>query len=392
MIEWCNALRRYPLFALPPQGWLEAWVCSGKRHAVEAGQTLLSTGLAGTHIFLILAGKVRVLRPGSGGREITLGILGPGEVFGEYALLKPGLSTATCRGAEAGQVLQLPLAPLQEHLGELLAGRSRLKDWLRLHYVLAHLRNRPSLCFMSASSFLPLLDRMETLRFAAGNTIQADGLHDDRWFVIQTGQACVADEGDGHEMSERGPGDCFGERALLGQGAIPLVQAVSAVQCHVLRRMALDRPAEAAAVHSVQTALPAARVAAHCHEWVAQQTENDCGAAALAMATRAHGQRHTVEALRERMQIQQQGASLQELQRTAVELGFHAHAVRVALDHLAGVRLPAIAHLQDGHYVTLFELSAGNVVVGDPAKGVGRWSLLAFQQSWSGQLLLITPA
>ena len=35
------------------------------------------------------------------------------------------------------------------------------------------------------------------------------------------------------------------------------------------------------------------------------------------------------------------------------------------------VRLPAIAHLRDRHYVTVFELRAGSVVVGDPAKGIG---------------------
>jgi ATP-binding cassette subfamily B protein len=114
--------------------------------------------------------------------------------------------------------------------------------------------------------------------------------------------------------------------------------------------------------------------------------------AALAMVARAYGRHHSVEALRERMQIQQQGASLHELKRAALALGFHAHAVRIGLDHLAAVRLPAIAHLRDGHYVTLFEVSSGNVVVGDPATGIGRWTVSAFQRSWSGQLLLITPA
>src|SRR5947209_8661649 len=142
MIEPCNALRRYPLFALLPPDWLAAWVGSGERHAVEAGETLFSVGSVGTHVFLILSGKARVLRPGTAGREISLGILTPGEVFGEYALLAPGLNTATCRGAEAGQVLRLPLPPLRERIAELLAGRSRLKNWLRLQYLLAHLRAR----------------------------------------------------------------------------------------------------------------------------------------------------------------------------------------------------------------------------------------------------------
>jgi ATP-binding cassette subfamily B protein len=123
---------------------------------------------------------------------------------------------------------------------------------------------------------------------------------------------------------------------------------------------------------------------------VAQQEENDCGVAALAMAARALGRRFCLEKLRESMHVEQQGASLQELQRAARELGFRSQAVRIGLDHLAAVRLPAIAHLADGHYVVLFELGTGSFVVGDPASGVGQWTLSTLQKSWSGQLLLIS--
>jgi ATP-binding cassette, subfamily B, bacterial len=74
----------------------------------------------------------------------------------------------------------------------------------------------------------------------------------------------------------------------------------------------------------------------------------------------------------------------------ALRLGFRAQAVRIGLDHLAAVRLPAVAHLSDGHYVVLFELDNGSLIVGDPASGVGKWTLSTLQRSWTGQLLLIT--
>src|SRR4051794_30485501 len=108
MIEPCQALRRYPLFALLSPAWLQAWVRTGQMHTFEVGQSLFGVASIGTHVYLILSGKVRTFRPSSSGGESGLGTLGPGEVFGEYALLPPGLNTATCRGADAGQVLRLP--------------------------------------------------------------------------------------------------------------------------------------------------------------------------------------------------------------------------------------------------------------------------------------------
>src|SRR5262249_5502783 len=120
MIEPREALRRYPLFSVLPADWLTAWLGSGEADLIEARQPLFAAGSPGTHVFLISSGTVRVWQPGKGGREISLGTLRAGEMFGEYALLPPGLNTATCRGAEAGQVLRLPLAPLRERLNELL--------------------------------------------------------------------------------------------------------------------------------------------------------------------------------------------------------------------------------------------------------------------------------
>jgi CRP-like cAMP-binding protein len=392
MIDACSALCRLPLFSLLSVSWLNDWLKSAELQAFEPGETIFAIGSEGTHVFLIRSGKVRILRPGKDGREFSMGTLGPNQVFGEYALLAPGLNTATCRGAEAGRLLRIPLPPLRERVGQLLLGRSRLKNWLRLHYLLAHLRDHPSLGFMSATSFLPLLERFEPVRFLAGNTIQAEGFHDDRWFVIQNGRASVAGQADDDQQRELGPGDCFGEAALLGPAGVPTVLALAEVQCHMLRRSLLERPNEPGKSLSLQTVLPETKTAPRCHEWVAQADRNDCGVAALAMVARSLGRHHSLSDLRAQMRVEEHGTSLQELQRTASRLGLGTQAVRIGLDHIGGVRLPAIAHLNDGHYVVLFEVNVGHLIIGDPATGVGTWPLASLQDNWSGQLLLTAPA
>jgi ATP-binding cassette, subfamily B, bacterial HlyB/CyaB len=62
--------------------------------------------------------------------------------------------------------------------------------------------------------------------------------------------------------------------------------------------------------------------------------------------------------------------------------------VGVSVDRLGQVSLPAIAHLNDGHYVVLHELGAGGVVVGDPATGIVTWNREFLTRCYSGVLLL----
>jgi len=365
-----------------------AWVRSGEVQPVEPGQTICSINSPGTHIYLVLSGKVRVTRPDAPDRELTLGVLKAGQVFGEYALLPPGFNTATCRSAESGKLLRLPLPTLREQISSILGGRSRLKDWLRLNYACEALRGRSALGFMSGSSFLPMLCQFKKARFASGETVQADGLHDDRLFVIESGRACIDDES---EESTRalGVGDCFGARALLGLSGLPLVTAASDVTCEVIPRVDFSPPRDATHTQSFQTAISATGHRARCHEWVAQQSENDCGVASLAMVARALGRRVSLVELQRQIRVEERGTSLQELQRAAVQLGFRAQAVRIGIDHLSAVRLPAIAHLTTGHYVVLFEVNGDGFTIGDPASGVGKWPMSSLQRNWSGQLLLI---
>lgn len=379
------ALRGYPLFALLPADWLDCWVTSGTECAVAAGETLFTAGSVGTHAYFVLAGRVRVLRQGQGGREIALGTHGPGEVFGEYALLAPGRNTATCRVADPGRVLCLPLGPLRDAVAPLLAGRSQLKDWLRLHFVLAHLRGRPSLGFMSGPSFLPLLEQLGSARFAAGETIQADGLHDDAWFVVQAGRAAVRSDRDEEFSRILVPGDSFGEPALLGR-PVALVEAATDVACLRLLRSALPGDGTLAE----QTISTVAKSVPPCRDWIAQLKPNDCGVAALAMAAHALGRRVTRDEVQARIRLDARGASLLELRQGARQLGLRAEAVRVGMEHLAAVRLPAIAHLDGGHYVTLFDIGPAGVEVGDPASGVAQWPLEQFRRCWLGSLLLVT--
>lgn len=67
----------------------------GERKKYQAGSTILREGEAGTAMFIIIAGKIKVVRTDDGGSEVILAIFGEGEFFGEMALLDGHTRSAT---------------------------------------------------------------------------------------------------------------------------------------------------------------------------------------------------------------------------------------------------------------------------------------------------------
>jgi NADH dehydrogenase len=73
----------------------------------EPGQTVFSEGDLGDRIYIVLSGRAEVLRR-VGGIERPLAKVGPGEYFGEMALLSAAPRNATVRCVEAMDVLSIP--------------------------------------------------------------------------------------------------------------------------------------------------------------------------------------------------------------------------------------------------------------------------------------------
>jgi CRP/FNR family transcriptional regulator, cyclic AMP receptor protein len=98
-------------------------------------RTILREGQPGEYLYIIQAGKVKVRRTTTDGRETLLAVLGPADIFGELALFDPGprASTVTTltpvhtmtldRQGLHNWILEYP--QIAEHLLRLLARRVR---------------------------------------------------------------------------------------------------------------------------------------------------------------------------------------------------------------------------------------------------------------------------
>jgi hypothetical protein len=119
-------LARYPLFGPLSRQQLD-WLATGHEADFAAGVTILQDNSPGAWADLVRAGRVGILRR-SGPRAITLGALLPGDGFGAYALVRPGLDTATCRTSAPTRLLCLALAPLRSARQGTSPGWSNLKN------------------------------------------------------------------------------------------------------------------------------------------------------------------------------------------------------------------------------------------------------------------------
>jgi CRP/FNR family transcriptional regulator, cyclic AMP receptor protein len=84
-----------PLFAALDPEDAAALRASLRETVFAKGEALFNEGEPGDRMYIIIDGKVKLGQTSADGRETLLGVLGPGENFGELSLFDPGLRTST---------------------------------------------------------------------------------------------------------------------------------------------------------------------------------------------------------------------------------------------------------------------------------------------------------
>jgi ATP-binding cassette subfamily B protein RaxB len=123
------------------------------------------------------------------------------------------------------------------------------------------------------------------------------------------------------------------------------------------------------------------------------QTEAaECGLACLAMVASYHGGGYDLSQLRRRFGLSLRGASLKDLVGIATHIGLSARALRLEPNELRMLATPCILHWDLNHFVVLKRVTAGGVVLHDPAVGVRRLSRAELLRHFTGIALELCPA
>ena len=100
-------LHNVPLFAGLNEQQLGVLARAIVRKSVGRNVEIIGAGDPTDSLYIVISGRLKVLMGDEQGREVILSILGPGEFFGELALLSPAPRSATAAAIEAAQTLSV---------------------------------------------------------------------------------------------------------------------------------------------------------------------------------------------------------------------------------------------------------------------------------------------
>jgi ATP-binding cassette, subfamily B, bacterial CvaB/MchF/RaxB len=122
------------------------------------------------------------------------------------------------------------------------------------------------------------------------------------------------------------------------------------------------------------------------------QTEAaECGLACLGMIASYFGHRIDIDTLRRRHPVSLKGVTLRSLIEIARHLKLACRPLRIELNHLAKLRVPAILHWNMNHFVVLKEATNRGIIIHDPAQGECRLSYDEVSKYLSGVAVEIWP-
>jgi CRP/FNR family transcriptional regulator, cyclic AMP receptor protein len=109
-------LKSVPLFADLDEAELERFSHVAVPRAYPAGTRVFHEGDSSDACYIVRDGSFRITREHSDGRAITLATLGPGEIFGELAMLDGDKRSASAEALSDGEVLALPAGDVRSLL------------------------------------------------------------------------------------------------------------------------------------------------------------------------------------------------------------------------------------------------------------------------------------
>jgi ATP-binding cassette subfamily B protein len=127
------------------------------------------------------------------------------------------------------------------------------------------------------------------------------------------------------------------------------------------------------------------------YPFLKQQSAADCGVACLTMVGKYWGKNLSINQLRNVANVDRSGTSIKGLIVAAESIGFMVRPIKADLPALAKQNLPAIVHWEGNHYIVVYRITKQQVIVSDPQRGRRFLTRGEFVTGWTGYTVLLTP-
>ena len=125
---------------------------------------------------------------------------------------------------------------------------------------------------------------------------------------------------------------------------------------------------------------------------ILQSEAPECGIACVAMVASFHGFRTDLSAMRLRLAPSMKGVTLKHISTIADTMKLAARGVKVPLEGLRQLKLPAILHWDMNHFVVLTKATGDSITVNDPARGRRVLRLAEASDHYTGVAMELTPS
>jgi ATP-binding cassette subfamily B protein RaxB len=124
---------------------------------------------------------------------------------------------------------------------------------------------------------------------------------------------------------------------------------------------------------------------------ILQSERAECGLACIAMVAGYFGYLTDLNALRRSFPTSARGANLKDLMATATSLQLNSRPLKLELEDLHSLQLPAILHWDMNHFVVLSRIRRNKLEILDPAVGRRCYSQQEISPHFTGIAIEITP-
>src|SRR5215213_3677303 len=211
-------LKVVPAFAHLPTPALEELAERLEEERYPSGATMVTEGKAGDRLYLIAEGRAEVSTAGQG-VSVPLATLGPGELFGEIALLEPGgRRQATVTAIEPLLVLSLEGPDFHRVLDAHQEARTAFSEAVQTLLAAKFLKQASPFSTLDGARLRKLAAHLQPKTVPADATIVRQGEYGKECYLLQSGRVQVVveeEEGEGRNLATLEAGSLFGEAALL---------------------------------------------------------------------------------------------------------------------------------------------------------------------------------